>query len=235
MPKVMLTPEEERKNLAHSVALANDHREWADLYDEDGPKSGVYHPETPVQFRRMLRALQAWDASGSRNILDLKLAPEDRADLRKYTAEITVGVQPNGTYYVRDFYPPSGNQAVLQFQRLLNNSQRGYLQGPCGNRKRHDDHDYWYLTKTKHRSEFCSTRCSGDARQARKRENDYKRKIAKAEAAIKNYSTRHARYSKLTWQEYVIKAEPSISKKFLTVAVKDGRLTPPKDLTGAGF
>jgi hypothetical protein len=229
MPKIMLTPEEERENLERSIALANNYSEAAELYDKDGtPKSGVYDPETPFQFRRMLRALQAWDASGSRNIRNLKLTREDRADLEKYNSKITVGVQPNGTYYMNDFYPPRGNQAVLQFQRLLNNSQRGYLQGPCGNRKRHDDHDFWYLTKTRHQSEFCSTGCSGDARQARKRENDYRKKISKVEAAIKNYPTRRARDGKLTWQEYVIKAEPSISKKFLTVTVKDGRLTPPK-------
>jgi hypothetical protein len=71
--------------------------------------------------------------------------------------------------------------------------------------------------------------------QARKRDKDYKKKNDKAAAAIKNYPTRPVRFSQLIWQEYVIEAEPSISRKFLTMAVKGGRLTPPNPLVDAGF
>jgi len=235
MPKMILTREEERDNLERSIALANDYREAAQLYRKDGaPKTRVFDIETPIQFRRILRALQEWDESERHHILNLKLSPEDRAALRNYTKDITMGVSPDGTYYVRDCVTP-WNEALYQFVRLLNNSQRAYLGGPCLNPKRHKDRDHWYLKKTKRRSVFCSRYCARDAMQARKRNRDYNEKIDKAAAAIKNYLKRPARFSKLSWQEYVIEAEPSISKKFLTLAVKAGRLTPPKDLTGAGF
>jgi exoribonuclease R len=234
MPRMTLTPEEERENLEHSIALANDYSEAAELYKDGVPKTRVFSPETPVQFRRMLRALEEWDKSGSRNIHDLKLSREDRAGLSKYTKQISMGVNPNGTYFVRDFASP-WNEALYQFVRLLNNSQRVYLDGPCLNRKKHGDRDHWYLKKTKRRTVFCTPPCAGDATQARRRERGYERKIAKASAAIRNYPKRPARFSKLSWQEYVIKAEDSISKKFLTMAVKSGRLTPPKSATGAGF
>jgi len=235
MPTMTLTPEEERANLENSIALANNYGGWSELYDQEGkPKSRAYDPEIPVQFRRMLGALQEWDKSGTRHIMNLKLSREDRAALRNYTKKISMGVNPNGTYYVRDFVTP-WNEALYQFVRLLNNGQRVYLGGPCLNRKRHEDLDHWYIKKSKRPSEFCSHRCAADATQARKRNNDYERKIVKAAAAIRNYPTRPARYKNLSWQEYVTKAEPTISKKFLTLAAKAKRLTPPKDLTGAGF
>jgi len=241
MPTMTLTPEEERENLERSIALANDYS--AELYDGEGaPKTLVFDPETPVQFRRMLRALLEWDKSGSRNIQDLRLSREDRADLRKYTQQISMGVSPNGSYYVRDFPSPRWNEALHQFVRLLNNRQRAYLDGPCVNRKRHEGRDHWYLKKTKRWTEFCSKYCAGDATQANRRGKNYQKKIEKAAAAIRNYPTRPPRFRALTWQEYVIEdsrpargKKPSISKKFLTMAVKSGRLIPPKVSTGAGF
>jgi len=243
MPTMTLTPEEERENLKYSVALANNYSEAAELYSKDGvPRERVYDPETPVQFRRMLRALQEWDESRSRNILiascniqmELNLSPEDRAALSKYIGQIGTGVNPNGTFYVRD-NPSPWNEALYQFVRLLNNSQRVYLDGPCLNRKQHEGRDHWYLKKTKRRTMFCSHHCAGDATQAKRRDEAYKKKITNAKVAIRNYPKRPARFSELTWQEYVIEdsrpargQKPSISKKFLTMAVQDGRLTPPK-------
>jgi hypothetical protein len=241
MPTMTLTPEEERENLERSVALANDYREAAELYDKDGhPKTRVFEPETPVQFRRMLRALQEWDSRKPENVshniqMDLNLTREDRADLRRYTAQISMGVNPNGTYFAR--FPTPWNEALHQFVRLLNNSQRDLLGGPCRNRKKHEDRDYWFVKKTHRLREFCSSPlCAGDATQARRREKAREKKIEKAEAAIRNYQTRPARFRELTWQEYVIEdsrpgrgKKPSISKKFLTMAVKAGRLTPPKE------
>jgi hypothetical protein len=243
MPKMTLSPEEERGNLEQSVALANDYSEAAELYDKDGvPKKRVFEPETPIQFRRMLRALQEWDERCSQNILtasrniqmELKLSPDDRAALSKYIPQIGTRVSPNGTFYVLD-YPSPWNEALYQFVRLLNNSQRALVGGPCRNLKKHEDRDHWFIRKTRRPSVFCSPQCAGDATKANERQRAYENKINKAAAAMRNYAKRPARFKELSWQEFVMedsrpgpKRKPSISKKFLTMAVKSARLTPPK-------
>ncbi len=236
MPKIVLTPEEERENLERSVALANDYSETAELYDKDGvPKKRVFSSEEPVQFRRMLHALQTWLESGSRHIGDIKLDRSDRTKLEKHMKQSHPYVLQNGTLMLRD-HPSPWNEAIYQFTQLLNNSQRDLVGGPCRNRKQHGDRDHWYVKKTHRPSVFCSPHCAGDATKANERQRKYNKKIEKAEKAIGNYSTRPARFRQLTWQEYVIEdsrpargQKPTISKKFLTMAVKSGRLTPPKE------
>lgn len=236
MPTMTLTPEEERDNLERCVALANDYRGTSELYDGDGAaKTRVFSPEEPVQFRRMLHALQDWLCKGTRDLRTMNLEPTDRTALGKYIGtQLRARVEINGSFSVRD-YPSPWNEALLQFTRLLNNSQRALLGGPCRNRKKHGDRDHWYLKKTNRPSVFCSRLCAGDATKANERERNYKKKIERANKAIGNYPTRPARFSKLNWQEYVVEdsrpargQKPTISKKFLTMAVKAGNLHPPK-------
>lgn len=234
MPKITLSPEEEEDNLIRSVALANDYSETAELYDKDGvPKTRVFSTEEPVQFRRMLHALQQWLHKGSGDIREMNLETSDRRALNKYMGQFRARVEINGSFSVSD-YPQPWNEALLQFVRLLNNSQLDLLGGPCRNRKKHEDRDHWYLKKTRRPSIFCSPLCAGDATKANERKKAYDKKIAKATAAIKNYPKRPAKFNKLSWQEWVIEdsrpargQKPSTSKKFLTMAVKSGRLTPP--------
>lgn len=236
MPKIVLTPEEERLNLEKAVALANDYSGHETMW-----QGKRYGPDEATQFRRMLHALQTWLESGSRHIGDIKLDRSDRAELEKHMTQIHPYVLQDGTLMLRD-HPSPWNEAIYQFTQLLNNSQRDLLGGPCRNRKKHEDRDHWYVKKTHRLSVFCSRVCAGDATKAKERQRNYNKKIEKAERAIRNYAGRPPRFSKLSWQEYVIedsrpgpRKKPSISKKFLTMAVKNGRLTPPKGVTDASL
>lgn len=221
MPKIVLTNEEEKRNLEEVVCLANDYSGHETSWE--GKRWG---PDDAIQFRRMLHALREWLKSGSGTVGGMKLQRNDRAALEKYMKQIHAYVERNGTLSVMD-YPAPWNEALHQFTRLLNNSQRFLLGGPCRNRKKHKDRDHWYLKKTNHASVFCSRLCAGDATKANERQRNYNKKIAKAESAIRNYAKRPVRFKELGWKEYVTKAEPSLSKKFLTMAVNDGHLVPP--------
>lgn len=217
----MLTADEEQENLIESVALANDYAGYEATW-----KNKRYGPEEADRFRHFLLALREWRETDSRNVSWMKLEQRDREALEKYTQRIRVTVERNGTFSIVD--PTPWNEALFQFIRLLNNSQLALLGGPCLNRKKHKNRDFWFIRATRRPSLFCSRHCAGDATKANERERDRKRKIEKAQRAIKNYPKRPARYEKLSWQEYVTKAEPSISKRFLTMVVQGGYLSPPK-------
>jgi hypothetical protein len=116
---------------------------------------------------------------------------------------------------VIDYY--AGDTAAMNFARLIRNSQQTLLREPClkcGN---------WYVAKTNQKTDFCSRACAGSAMQARRSKREHDRKIKKARAAIENYPGRPARFAEMDWKQFVSKAT-GISKKFLTVAVRDGEL-----------
>ena len=227
MPRLTLTPEEEHLNLAESVALANDYSGHKSTW-----KGKRYGPDEAEQFRRLLHAFQEWQEVGSRNISAMNLEQRDREGLEKYTTRIRLIAERNGTFSAVD--PTPWNEALFQFVRLLNNSEVALLGGPCRNRKKHGGRDFWFVRETRRASVFCSRHCAGDATKANERERARIRKIDKAKRAMRNYSRRPARFKDLTWQEFVIRAEPSLSKRFLTTAVQTGHLVPPKSTSFAG-
>ncbi|MGO9650232.1 MAG: hypothetical protein ACLPOO_19545 [Terriglobales bacterium] len=218
MAQFVFTPEEESENLTACVGLANDFSEttW------EGKRHG---PDDARQFRRLLHAHQEWRGAGSRNIAAIRLDPKDRHALERYTKRIHVSVLPNGTFSID--YPTPWNEALLQFTRLLNNHQFALLGGPCRNRKQHNGQDFWFIRKTHRPSVFCSRHCAGDATKAAERQRAYNNKIEKAKLALRNYPKRPPRFKGLGWKEYLMEAEPSLSKKFLTMAVDSGHLVPP--------
>jgi|ERR1700728_659531 hypothetical protein len=229
MPRIMLTADEEKQNLKESVALANDYAghelAWNLAADEKQHKR--YGPNEANQFRRLLLALQEWRKTGSRDVWRMKLEPRDRKALEKYTLGIRMAVEWNGTFSMVDPTGRDWNEALRQFIRLLWNSRLAFLDGPCLNRKKHENRDFWFVKAKRRPRTFCSRHCAGDATKAKERERKRKRKIEKAQQAIRNYPQRPTRYEKLSWREYVTKAEPSLSKRFLTMVVQAGYVSPP--------
>ncbi len=231
MPKIVLTPDEEQENLECCVALANDRGGQSSTWE--GKR---YGPSEVEQFRRMLRALLKWRKSPGLHVAEMDLDPKDRGALEKHAKGVRAVVEKDGTFTLDDYPKPwIEAEAVFQFSRLLNNRQRDLLAGPCTNAKRHGNRDYWFVRKSKRhlfvkrtgQGEFCNRVCGGDAMKARERERERERKLERARRAIANYPNRPKRFEGMTWQEFVMKDDPKISKRFLTVAVEDKKLDPP--------
>jgi hypothetical protein len=101
------------------------------------------------------------------------------------------------------------------------------LGGPCPNLKAHNDADHWFIRASRHASVYCSHRCALNVAKMNERQRSYDEKISRAQKAIGNYARRPLNFKNLTWQEYVVWQESSLTKRFLTTAVSAGRLTPP--------
>jgi hypothetical protein len=201
MAYVAMTAEEEADNLRETVVMLNDASERRDDW-----KGKNWSHDDAVWLRRMVRAHRG---------LDGKIQAKDRERLAKFIERI--GIMADGT--VADFY--AGDIAAMSFWRLRGNSQQSRLRVPCRTC------DRWYVSKTNRETDFCSRACAGSAAHAAKRKREHDRKIKKARAAIGNYPGRPARFAEMDWKQFVSKAE-QLSKKFLTVAVRNGELLPPR-------
>jgi hypothetical protein len=215
MAYVAMTPSEEKENLEKTLVMLNDNSPR--LNDWQGKNWGY---DDAVRMRRMVRA---WIAAGSaeegRNLLRIKLEPNDRQLLEKFTQRISVTTEPNGRLLVIDFYGP--DTAAMNFTRLIRNSQQWRLREPCLT-----CHD-WYIAKTnREERDYCSRKCAGNAVSARKRKREHDRRIEKARMAIQNYLVRPIRVSN-DWKQYVSRTT-KISKRFLTIAVRKGELVQPE-------
>ena len=200
MAYVAMTREEETENLRETIAMLNDTSERLDDW-----KGKNWSHDDAVWLRRMVLIRRR----------EGKFRPEDRARLEKFTEKIRVSFDGN----LIDYY--TGDTAAMNFVRLIRNSREALLREPCLKCEE------WYISKTHGKTDFCSRPCAGSAMQARKRKRESDRKLKKAEAAIKNYPARPTRFAEMDWKQYVSKAT-GISKKFLTVAVRNGELLPPK-------
>jgi len=212
MAYVAMTPSEEAENLRQTVVMLNDASER--LNDWKG-KNWSY--DDAVRLRRMVRA---WIDAG-RVLGKTRFERKDRQRLEKFTRAIGVTTEQNGRLLVIDFY--GRDTAAMNFARLIRNSRQTLLREPCLRCGK------WYISKTNRETDFCSRAHAGSAVQARKRKREHDRKIRKARAAIENYPGRPARFAEMDWKQFVSKAE-QLSKKFLTVAVRNGELLPPKAL-----
>ena len=210
MAYVAMTAAEEAEYLRQTVAMLNDASEQ--IKDWQG-KNWSY--DDAVRLRRMVRA---WIGAG-RVLGKTRLEREDRQRLQKFTQRIEVTTEPDGRLLVIDFY--GRDTAAMNFARLIRSSRQTLLREPCLTC------DRWYVSKTNRETDFCSRACAGSAAQAAKRKREHNRKIKKARAAIENYPGRPARFAEMDWKQFVSKAE-QLSKKFLTVAVRNGELLPPK-------
>lgn len=207
MAYVAMTLAEETENLRQTVAMLNDAS--GRLNDWKGKN---WSHDDAVWLRRMVRAHRG----------EGRKKPEDRERLEKFTERIRV--KPDGSvidYYDRD-------TAAMNFVRFTLNSRQALLRKPCLNLTC----NRWYVSKTNRETDFCSRACAGSAVQARKRKREHDRKIKKAQAAIENYPSRPARFAEMDWKQFVSKAT-GISKKFLTVAVRNGELMPPSAVQSA--
>ena len=214
MAHVVMTPAEELQNLKETVAMLNDTSDR--MHDWQGKNYGY---DDAVRLRRLVLA---WVASG-RDRRNMKLSKQDREKLESFTGRIRVTTAPNGMLVVIDFYPHPYDSAAINFTRLIRNSQRARLRGPCV------QCGLWYISKTQKETLYCSRKCAGGAAKAKERKRRRDGVMKKVRQAIENYETRPARFAEMPWKEFVRKAVPGVSKKFLTMAVRNGELLPPKE------
>lgn len=217
MAWVAMGQEEESENLLAVVAMLNN----ADLQRDDWQGKRYGH-EDAVRLRRMVLA---WQAHSSPDVRRMQLTREDRATLERFTTGLRISTQPDGSLEVSPVGAHGWDEAAFQFTRFLGNQQRYRLGGPCPG-----DCGRWFIRKTR-RGTFCSRQCAGNAVAARKRQSTREKKIERATKAIANYPKRPKRFQHLGWKEYVSQAEPKISKRFLTLAVRTGELSEPKGET----
>jgi hypothetical protein len=211
-----MTPAEEAKNLKETAAMLNDSS--GTVEDWQGKN---YGREDAIRLRRLVLA---WKEAG-RDWRDMKVSAEDRARVDNFIADIRVRLEWDGALSLIDYYTRSHpfDAAAMNFSRLIHNSQRARLGGPCL------QCGTWYASKTKRETLYCSRKCAGNAAKAQQRKRDHDRLLGKVRKALGNYETRPARFAEMSWKDFVIKAVNRVSKKFLTTAVSKGEILPPKE------
>lgn len=206
---------EEVKNLKDAAAMLND--ATGALQDWRGKN---YGSEDAVRLRRLVRA---WRDSGG-NIGKMQIDQQDRNRLESFIENIGFRLESDGLN-LTDYYPKTGryDAAAMNFTRLIGNSQRTRLGGPC----RHCGK--WYVSKTQRETLFCSRKCAANAAKAAERKRRHDGLLRQVGKAIRNYQTRSPRFAEMEWKEFVTKAVYGVSKKWLTMATKNGEIVPPKE------
>jgi hypothetical protein len=208
MAYVAMSETEEAENLSQTVTMLND-KSTTRLEDWRN-KNWSYNDA--VWLRRMVRD---WiDAGRGLGRIHLEPKERDRERLEKFTERIRVTIDGS----VFDFY--DRDTAAKNFTRLIRNSRQSLLREPCLNC------GLWYVAKTEKKTDYCSHKCAGNAAHAAKRKREHDRKREKAQKAIGTYLDRPPRFAKMNWKQYVSEAT-GVSKKFLTVAVRNGELMEP--------
>jgi hypothetical protein len=207
MAYVAMSAAEELENLRETVRVLNDPSktrldDWGTPQAASRNKNWSY--DDAVWLRRMVRD---W-------IMGSHLEMRDRQRLEKYTDRVRISLDGS----VIDFYTP--DTAAMHLTRLSRNSRQSLVRECLGRNCQR-----WFIAKDK-RAQFCSKKCGGNARSAKLRKREHERRIEKARGACKNYSTRPARFAKMSWKEYVSQAT-GCSKKFLTTGVRNGELIIP--------
>jgi hypothetical protein len=238
-----MTKTEEIENLRQAVAILNDPA--TSRMDDWKSKNWGFHDAT--WFRRMVGN---WIAAGRRpgKFLQEKIVPlenipakgatiaearrllrfvkrrrfiaakvernPDRERLDRYNERVQINVEDGS---LTDYY---GDTVARVFTQLLRNGRNALLR-ECLNCKA------WFVAPSTRRN-YCTWKCADKEVHARWRKDERNEKIAEARKAIKNYPRRPRRFQHLDWKEYVERAT-DISKRFLTVAVRNGELSPPKD------
>jgi endogenous inhibitor of DNA gyrase (YacG/DUF329 family) len=113
--------------------------------------------------------------------------------------------------------------AFIHFANLLLNPVRELLGGPCVR-----CNCYFVKRKSAHQYNYCSRRCRqiAAALAATRRRLDEERadRLRQAREAIEKYTRAP---TKLDWKSWIAKAEPAITKTFLTRAENQGDLRAP--------
>lgn len=222
MPEVVLSPHEERENLKLICAVLNDRRVCAENRN--------YRQDDAVKLRRLMVAWrEMMDHSGNRQSIDeMNLNRRDRADLRRFPKGLQVTLEWDGSLRIHDSYSHPFDPVMMHFVRFLYSRKQAFLGGPCAGvmKGRKSACGLWFI-KNDPKQEFCSKRCAANARKARQREKAHDRKVKKARQAIGNYAGRPQRFQAMDWRQYVNEAT-GISKRFLTMAVRDGELIEPE-------
>jgi hypothetical protein len=223
MANIKMSPAEEAQNLKETATILNDHTEPIDDWKRDwtgksqSKEDKNWSQDDATRLRRLVRAWRQSD----RDIRRAKFDAEDSKKLDKFTENISVRFEPDGSLHLIDYY--GRDTAAMQFTRLIRNSQQARLRDPCLKC------DKWYISKTKRSTLFCSRKCAGSAAKAAERKRKRDALLKRARKAIENFPARPARFAEMHWREWVAKAIPGISRKMLSIAVKHGELLPPKE------
>lgn len=224
----VLSEYEEQDNLNAVVKMLNDHSG-----PEDNWNGKMYDSEDAARLRRLVIAWMQYEC----NFHDFFLGgiePGDRDAMERLFKGI--GAQVNratGTLRIIDNYPatrgvknPRYDEAAIQFNRLLNNSQHALLGGPC----RYEKCQKWFVKKTRRSSFYCSRKCGGNDRKGDDRTNERVKKLEDVQQAIQNYEAARGRgrFANLGWKEYVRQAT-GVSKKWLTCALIKCDIVPPEE------
>jgi hypothetical protein len=205
MAYVAMNAAEEAENLRETVAMLND----ASTTRLEDWREKNWSYDDAVWLRHMVRD---WIDDGRRLG---KIKPRDRERLEKFTSRNRVTIDGR----LIDFY--DRDAAAMNFARLIRNSKGGRLHAclTC--------HLWFAADDDREERKYCSRKCAGSAAQAARRKREHDRKLRKALKATANYPARPARFAGLDWKQYVSEAT-GVSKKFLTVAVRDGELVAPE-------
>jgi len=175
----------------------------------------------------LLRTVRAWKAA--EDLFSMKLSRNRAAtsrQFRHYWETMKPLYVPIGRRLRFSLVPAGGKSRDIvaeYFTRLILCSQCEKLGGPCRNCGE------WFVKKTMRENRmFCSQKCAGTATKAAERERKRNKKLERARQAIKDYPTRAACWRDLDWKQYAVQAKYGVSMKFLTVAVNQGELKPPK-------
>jgi hypothetical protein len=239
MPFIVLTAKEEHDNLEDLLVVLNDlgpaslgpKTQFLARIEDFRNKSYGY--EDAVRLRRMVLAWQSAKRTAGDAPLDIsqmKLLREDEAHLNQHIMRVQAVARRDGRLWIMD--GGQGDQAALQFLRLLSNSQQHRLRGPCEaqnyipRERSYVKCGKWFIQKTDRKEvSFCSRKCAAKAAKSSERNRKRAAKIKEAERALANYGTR-TKFRNLTWQAYVAKAT-GLSKRFLFEAVRNGEISPP--------
>ena len=199
------------------------------------------HPTDPrVEDDRakLLELVQAWQKSGP-NLFKMKMPP-GCMNLLEMVKNCRVNAVPTHgprmfcaiTYSPRSLTDPDRgrpwtgwDRAADQFLRLIMDPHCDRFGGPC----KHPHCEKYFVRAGAKPKRYCSSECASDgsARLAtnRTRDENHADKIKRAQEAIDRWNPRRSK----TWQEFVTKSHPDISKKFLTRAGNNKELRPPSE------
>ncbi len=202
--------EDPKRGLADIVAALNKGRRFDTRF-------------TSNTHAKLLRLVRAWLDSGP-DLLKMKVRDDD-FDLSEQWKAWRTDIAPAGPRAYISLSPTGENfrdVVAFYFVRLILNPQCERL-GLCPKCQA------WFVRKTARASIYCSRRCAGNAAKTAERVRLHAEMLLHAEKAIRNYRTRPMRFRDLSWKQWVVQAEPRLSKDWITRAVTRGELVAPQE------
>jgi len=217
----------------------------------DAPKISPEDPESwfeailfalndEIDTRRseMRRLFEAWRCSGP----DVRKLVRTHPELRPYIfgtegvtqwrahpillgSGIRVMVEPYADTRPTNREELIHDETRLMFMHFLMNPLRDKILGPCARK----NCDRYFRRRREADTKYCSRKCAqlqaGADSADKRREEERKEKVSRAERSIQRWLKAK---TNLEWKVFVHQEQPDITPKFLTRAVTNGHLHPPK-------